>query len=379
MTVGRWAFAVALVAMVGALGHCVVRAGSGEGPVPMDPVERLRTAPLDGDAFGDLAAGKGASGDAGTARALHEIAVRRDPRDLRARGSLADLHLRAGDYPEAFRQLDVILRLSPHARSTLPPQMARWAGDPAFADALVAVLREDPAWRGVMVAALRADIDGPGAGVVFTALSQSGDLSDSEVSDWLDSLMQAGNWGLAYSYWATGLGLEPGTPLPMLYNGDFETPPTQRGFDWRTGRRPGTYTEFVPTDGAKGNAAHIVFLGRPVDGASLEQALALPPGRYRVSMRAKAASLRSDQGLHWVVACDGQGVPRATGERLEGNFGWRNTALEFEVPARGCPGQWLRVDNPAPRGSARIVSGELWFDRLALRPLGGPAAGAEDR
>ena len=372
MSVQRLLLAACLVAMVGYLGYRVVVTATSAGgeEEAAGAVERLRAAPLDGGAFADLAVAAREAGDVDASLALHQLASRRDPRDLRVRAWLGDVHMRSGDYSKALEQLDVMLRLSPEARKALTPLMVQWADDTAFAEALVVKLREAPTWRRDMVSALREGIARPGAGAVFAALSGSGDLGDEEMTRWLDALMDAGNWGLAYSYWASGLQLEKGASLPMLYNGGFETAPSQRGFDWRTDTRSGTYTEFEPTQGANGNAAHLVFHGRPVDAGDLEQALALAPGRYRISMRVKAAALRSDQGLHWVIVCHKQPKPLATGERLDGSFGWREATLEVGIPDSGCPGQWLRLENPAPSGSARIVSGELWIDDVVLRPLG---------
>lgn len=374
MTLLRAAFGFALVAMVGVIGYRVVSAGPDEAPTETaSAAERLQIAPLDGDAFADLAIAMRDEGDPEATLALHEIAERRDPRDLRIRAWLADRLLRAGKYQEALAQIDVVLTLSSEARATLPALMVQWTDDPVFAAALAAKLVEGPSWRGDIINALRADIERQGVGSIFAALRKSGDLGDAELTHWLDALMDAGKWGLAYSYWASDLDLQPGESLPMLYNGGFEQVPSQQGFDWRTERHSGTYTEFEPGQGAHGNAAHLVFHGRPVEAANLEQALALPPGRYEVSMRVKASALRSDQGLHWVAACHGQPRPLAAGERFEGSFDWRESTLEFEIPGTSCPGQWLRLDNPAPGGSASTVSGELWLDDLALRRLGAVA------
>lgn len=375
MTVLRVAFGFVLVAMVGIVGYRVVSTGPDELPADtLSTAERLRVAPLDGDAFSDLAVAMREKGDPEATLVLHEIAERRDPRDLRIRVWLAERFLRAGEYQEALEQLDVVLRLSPEARATLPALMVQWTDDPDFATALAAKLGDETAWRAGMIAALRADIERQGVGAIFAALRESGDLDDAELTRWLDALMQAGKWGLAYSYWASALDLQPGAALPMLYNGGFEQAPSQQGFDWRTERHSGTYTEFEPGQGAHGNAAHLVFHGRPVEAANLEQALALSPGRYEVSMRVKAAALRSDQGLHWVVVCHGQPRPLASGERFEGSFGWRESTFEFEIPGGSCPGQWFRLGNPAPGGSASSVSGDLWIDDMVLHPLNAMAS-----
>lgn len=369
MSAPRILLGLALLAMVGLLGYHVLAAST---PAPGDrealtPRERLQQAPLDGDAFADLAVALRDKGDAEATYAMHRIASRRDPRDLRIHTWLAEQLLRTGDYAAALEHLDVVLRLETDTQQTLLPLMAQWADDPAFAEALAARLRGGADWRGGMMGALRAGIQRPGAGAVFAALRESGHIEEAELSYWLDALMAAGEWGLAYSYWASSLDLASGEALPMLYNGDFERPPSQQGFDWRTGLRPGSYTEFEPAAGARGQAAHMVFSGRPVDLADLEQALALQPGRYRLSMRLRAVSLRSDQGLRWTLTCEGQPNPLAIGAPIEGTFDWRTASMDFLVPKTGCPGQRLRLDNPAPPGSASSVSGDLWVDDLRLR------------
>lgn len=377
MTPGRLLYAGILAGAVALLGYRVLsEAAEGDRVLPEDAIERLEAAPLDGDAFGDLAVASQSAGDAADALALHTIAARRDPRDLRVRAWLADVHMRSGDYPEALEQIDAVLRLSRDARKVLPPLMVQWSDDPGFAEALVTVLRSRPEWRRDMDKALRENILRPGASAVFAGLDASGGIDDKEAARWIESLLHAGNWGLAYSFWAGRLDLAPGEPLPMLYNGGFEQAPTQQGFDWRTERRSGTYTEFGPAEGANRDAAHLVFHGRPVAYANLEQAMVLPPGRYRLSMRTKAVALRTDQGLRWSLTCHGRSRPQATGERLDGSFEWREEVLEFEIPTEQCPGQWLRIENPAPRGTARMVSGELWIDDMTLRAgdLAGQAA-----
>ena len=152
----------------------------------------------------------------------------------------------------------------------------------------------------------------------------------------------------------------------MLHDGGFEQPVTGQAFGWRFVDASGTYTEIGPAPGATGQAAHFVFLGRPVRGGSLEQPLVLPPGAYRLRMRLMAQALQSQQGLEWTMTCDGQPRPFAIGDRIKGSFDWRETSIEFVVPARGCAGQWLRLRNPAPNGSASKVTGDLWVDDLAL-------------
>ncbi|UWX04058.1 hypothetical protein H1235_00670 [Pseudoxanthomonas sp. NC8] len=41
--------------------------------------------------------------------------------------------------------------------------------------------------------------------------------------------------------------------------------------------------------------------------------------------------------------------------------------VPVEVPA-DCPGQWLRLNNPAPTRSTQWIEGELWLDDARILP-----------
>ena len=226
-------------------------------------------------------------------------------------------------------------------------------------------LRE-PQWRQALLSTLQRGEDPRAADNVMAALRGADGLSEPEFDEWFATLLRQGRWGEAYSRWAGSVALSGGA-LPLVYNGQFEQPVSGRGFDWRLTRMPGVSVQFVADAGAKGQVAHALFRGRPVAHVSLEQPLLLAPGSYRLSARVRADALRSDRGLEWSVTCDGKGEPLASGERLQGTFGWRTVTTEVIVPAAGCTGQWLRLRNPAPSGSAQQVWGDLWFDDVSLQ------------
>ena len=120
--------------------------------------------------------------------------------------------------------------------------------------------------------------------------------------------------------------------------------------------------------GASGTqAAHFHFIGRPAGGGGLQQPLLLAPGDYQLSLRAKAEFLHSEGGLQWIVRCAGGPTVAELGP-LEGSFDWDTRRVAFTVPADRCPGQWLELRNPAVRGSAQVVSGDLWIDDIAIAP-----------
>ena len=76
--------------------------------------------------------------------------------------------------------------------------------------------------------------------------------------------------------------------------------------------------------------------------------------------------LRSAIGLQWRVNCAGPGGTLVSGNSVDGNFGWRTDAMDFEVPEKGCPGQWLELVNPVRAGAAQRVAGDLWVDQVEV-------------
>src|SRR5690606_10682305 len=102
-------------------------------------------------------------------------------------------------------------------------------------------------------------------------------------------------------------------------------------------------------------------------GGDLRQPLLLGPGHYELTLRARAEFLHSDQGLQWIVRCQGGPIAAGLGP-LEGSFEWRSFAAEFEIPAEKCRGQWLELYNPAVHGTAQQVTGDLWVDDIIIAP-----------
>src|SRR5690606_2647630 len=314
-----------------------------------------------------LAAAK--RGDA-NAEALAKIALQRAPRNRDLRTQEATRALKAGDLPAAMAQIDALLRLTPSRGKTLYPALAQQSVDQAFADALAATLAADPPWRRAFLNVLDSKGTAVGVDQVYSALRRRGELPEAETARWLDRMIADGRWGEAYAHWVGTLG--PVQSIPLVRNGKFEDQPSGIGFGWRNVRVAGVFTDVaggVGTNGSRG--AHMRFIARPAAGGNLRRALLLAPGRYRLSLQARAECLRSDQGLFWSIRCD-KGPTVARLGPLEGSFDWRSVSVDFEVPAEKCPGQWLELVNPAVRGSAQQVSGDLWIDDVAITPVAAP-------
>lgn len=330
----------------------------------------LAVEPGQGEAFAILALAASKRGDADAAK-LQAIALQRAPRDrdLRVQAALGDL--KAGKVPAAMAQIDALLRLSPERGKVLYPMLAQQAQNKAFADVLAATLARDPPWRAAFMNVLGGK-DAPAAGVdnIYGWLRQHGELSQPEITRWFDRMIADGRWGDAFARWIGTLGPGP-LVIPPVRDGGFEKDPDGVGFNWRNDPVKGSFADIQDGAGIRGSrAAHLHFIGQ-VSRGNLRQALLLPPGRYRLSLQARAEFLRSDQGLQWIVRCD-KGATIAAAAVADGSYPWRKLNAEFVVPADRCAGQWLELKNPAVPGSAQQVNGDLWIDDVAVTRVEAP-------
>ena len=321
--------------------------------------------PSHGRAFAILAPALADAGDATPETvAMYDIAARRAPRDVHVRAWLTAHHLQVGDFNAAMPHLDALLTVSPESREQSLPLAVQLAADPGFADVLAAHLAEHPRWRtAILRAALRAE-DPAAADNLHAALRAHGVLSQADIGRWINGMLAGGRWGTAYAHWVSGLDQQPGS-LPLLHNGDFATPISSHGFDWRLRRTNGVVAGRIDAPGGS-HALRLTFLGRNVGRTGLEQPLLLAPGRYRLDLRARTRDLRSQRGLEWQLACSDNRTRIAAGATIHRPPQWTPLQLEFEVPAENCEGQWLRLVNPAPRGAAQALRGELQVADLKI-------------
>lgn len=328
----------------------------------------LRVKPGEGDAFAVIALAAARRNDPEAGHLL-DIAVKRAPRVTPVRALKAAMQIQAGDVAGALVNIDALLRIDPTFGDRFFPGMVQQAADPRFADALAETLGHNPPWRAGLLAQL--DKNGTPAALdgLYRRLHARDNLSDVETARWLDRAIAQGRWGTAFAYWVGTLSPAP-KRIPPVRDGGFDRQPDGIGFDWRNTPAPGVFTDIVAGAGPDGSgAAHLHFIGRPAPRGNLRQALLLPAGRYRLSLQARGESLSSDQGLQWTIRCDNAGPRIAATEALDGSFGWKRITADFEVPGRGCPGQWLELRNPAVSGSAQQVSGDLWVDDVAIAAL----------
>lgn len=331
----------------------------------------LQADPLDGRPYRVLARLADAKGEKDRALELFQIAALRAPRDPVAHLWLLDHHMRANNAEAALVHLDLLLRVHPELFVRFESLLLGLAGAPPAHEALATKLDEQPPWRGrflTTVARKAQNMDN--VAPLFDALrTRPGGLAAGELSPWLDRLVREGRAGQAYLLWAANLPADRQKSLGNVFNGGFEFAPDPVGFGWRFGRVSGARIERLGGPGVTGQAAlRLAFEHRRVPFAHVRQMLALAPGRYELSLRARADGLRSERGLVWQVSCVTGGPVLGQTEPLRGRTPWHSREMEFEVP-ENCPGQWLLLRVPARIEAEQQIGGRAWFDDLKIRRM----------
>jgi tetratricopeptide (TPR) repeat protein len=343
---------------------------------PTDPriAEQARRAlaanPLEGRAYRVLGMQAAARGDAAAAERLLALAALRWPRDLPVHGWLQHHYLLRGEVDRALRHADLVLRVEPEASRQQFPFLLQLAAIAPAQPALARLLGTRPPWRTAFLLELSRTLKDTRAvaPLIAAVRRQPGGMTPVELSVWLDHLAGERRWEEAYLTWAQSLPAARRNRLGNVYNGGFEFAPVDGGFDWRIGEVPGATIDRVGTAGATGERAlRIAFDDQRVAFDHLRQLLALPPGAYRLEGRAKADGLRTPRGLVWEVLCADSGNVLAASEPVSGVTPWRAFAVDFEVPAGRCGGQWLRLHLPARIPAERQIGGTVWFDDVAIR------------
>lgn len=315
-----------------------------------------------------------AEGDeAGAARA-YRVALGVAPLEMGTLALAADHFLRRGD----SAGIELLGRLAAHypeSRERVFAVLVQAMASGLHRDALDALFRENPPWVGSFIADSCAR--GVDLAVLMPALlrrSGVGQAGAAETACAIDRLKAAGRWQQAYQLWLNTLPRERLKEVGLVFNGSFEFPPTERGFDWilqaRPEREAGHAAQVYQAAGASGKRAlRVAYNGRRQAGVPVRQFLALTPGNYELTGMGRPDGIKAARGIHWTLRCLEAGQPQAaiaSSERFLGSSEWRRFAMELRV-ADSCVGQVLQLEPVGDDGALAFVSGNAWFDDLRLR------------
>jgi len=337
----------------------------------MDEAERLaqlvlRKQPLEGRALRILAAVAEARGNRPRALLLMHAAAAASPRDTLAQFWLALNALADRDLNAALQRLDRLLRFQPELADDVFPILATIALNPVGSRALAKWLAVDPNWRFDFLR--RLIIESPSSSDINRLLRAivlaGGVVHEAELEVLAARLLRTRNWpALRKLVTSASVGSED---TALLYDGAFDEVLRNRLRGWVIARVAGADVLISKEPVADNNSLRLLFYDRRVAFKHVSQILLLTPGHYRLSGRARLIDLRAAQGLTWTLSCAESEVLLGKTERFVGTSDWRYFEVGFSVLSADCGAQQLRLVLDARIAAEQQVSGEAWFDDLAV-------------
>lgn len=331
--------------------------------------------PLDGRGYRLIAQGLQFLGNDAAAGKLADIAIARSPRDVIGRMLVVDQAVKRNDFAGALAQIDVVLRIRPDLAPSVMPRFVAAASSPVFAKLIDHLLVQRPPWRLVYLQMLASSGTDPDAiDRVFAGRGADDPLPPPLLGTEADLLIRRqiadGRWGNAYFTWVGTLSLAQRTRLGNIYDGSFDFPPTNSGFDWRLPEQGSGFDVSIGPAGdlSTDSALQVHFDGLPLDYRPVRQLLILGPGHYRFSGMGGTSGIDTQEGgLGWTLTCaEGEQQALAATDLLSGDTPWGGVQMEFDVPDTGCAAQWLRLDLNEINFKGQPLHGTAVFDNLRI-------------
>lgn len=338
---------------------------------PATALPRLQAAiaanPADGRGYTALAVIHEARGAYAKADQLMEAAARLSPQRSDVQLQAGAYWTRRGDYARALGHLDTVLRHRPDLYAALFPEVLKIVENPANHPALLNLLKKPvPWWPTFFIQASRMAGSAETAGRLYS-LRGKNPLPVEAVRAYLERLQKDGRWTDAWFVWINSLSKDEITQSGHVYNGSFERPFSNLGFDWISQRDAAVVMESAATYGTTGERAlHLLFRGLRIRFQHLHQYLLLPPGTYFLQGRVRPERLEAALGMHWVLYCEGRNEPLAVTDTFRGSDEWARFRTEFTV-GYDCPVQKLQLELAGKIALDYDVVGGIWFDDVVIQ------------
>lgn len=293
-------------------------------------------------------------------------------RDDPAHAWLIQQRLRQGNYGSAFAHADTLARRRlEHQQQVFRLFTTAALTDPRAIPPLVGLLSKSPPWRlNYMRSLYKAPENAPLIAALAINLEPTKAPFDSTELQMLYNTWISEGRLEGLSLIRERLGRPP--LLPVLANGDFDETTQPPPFAWDIGVGPGVQAGITQDDlNPKESALRVQYDGY-ASTMLARQFLLLRPGAYTLTGAVRMEMAPEAPRMLWSVSCSptggelGRFVPAGGSDPAK----WTRFSMRFQVPAEGCPAQWLRLE---PRPGDRRSTVVAWFDRFEIARAGAPA------
>ena len=294
----------------------------------------LATDPIDARFHSLLAETRLRQGDRVEAYRLFEQALALSRTELHALKHLVVRAVEAGNFGEAVKHLDQLLRRWPGHGEEIYPVLPALLADGAGYEALIAAMAEGAPWRGAALRALASEEAGLGQAyrVLMGLAATPRPAASNEIASVLRGFLRAERHEEAYRLFRFTLPPGEQTLAGFVHNAGFSPGAAASPFSWTYRNTRSAEIRF--SEDAANPGANVRFLNTPAKDISFSQSLVLPEGRYRLTVEAEITGLRAPRSLYWQLTCSKPRSELARIELPEGNH--RSQTLQAEFDVAGC-------------------------------------------
>ncbi len=280
-----------------------------------------------------------AAGDRREAERLLLEAARVD-KLFEPRWALANFYARQANQAEFWKWARLAAERSYGDRTGLFRLSQRVTKDPL--EIASRIFPADPVLRREFASFLATEGALDGAAAIARSLPL--ETGDAFRLDLTDRLIHAGRFEQARALW-------PASAV-ALTNGNLETAPSSKAFDWRLHWRSGVNTTWSP------GRLRIELNGKQPEAVDLVSQYVWidEPGVYRFSYRYRSEEIAKESGLYWTVF----GAETAAPRKSLHHDGWIGESLEFRT---GKPREIVRLELRYERRQGTVrAEGILWLE-----------------
>jgi tetratricopeptide (TPR) repeat protein len=204
------------------------------------------------------------------------------------------------------------------------------------------------------------------------AVRQGSRFPFSLAEPYVERLIDSGRLEQAMSAWSDlerlrVIGAAEGGSL--VYNGGFEQPPLNAGFDWRYQEVPYVAADFADAAAFEGRRCmRLDYMGTNADFEPVFQWLEVSPSRrYLLTAEMRSERISSDSGPRLrVVDADCPACLDAASDMAVGNTPWHQVSIEFTT---GPQTRRLKLSiwRPHSRTFPTEITGHFWLDGVYLK------------
>lgn len=311
----------------------------------------IRHVPLNGTAYLILSGSAAAQGKTADARALAQAALKRDPRLVAAWLWLLRDSAASGRFQEAAKFSVSALNLRPQDKAALDA-LVLITNAPEAQPVILEALKQNPDWRSSYLGGLGKV--GHDRAFIYRAMAigQPATINlQSERSQLLFELTNAGEYDRAYTAWLSWLTNDALSAVDYVYDGGFRTGSGIPPFAW-------SFTQAATGSASAGENGLDVSVDGTSAGQLASQMLLLAPGRYRLITAVRSTNgekIATGTPLAWTLTCAGRGTEISQTPIPLDRAPIRIASSVFSVGG-DCPAQSLTLKSKAMEYPAQVLA-----------------------